>query len=424
MSERAILLGTARPGISPQETAYSMAELAQLARTAGAQVVGTVVQTRTRPDSAFYLGRGKIEEVLAYRLAEGADLAICDDELTPVQQRNLSTALGIRVLDRTQLILDVFACRARSREGKLQVELAQLNYLLPRLTGWGTVLSRLGGGIGTRGPGETKLETDRRRIRRRIAELRRDIDELRRHRRVQRQGRRRTSWPIVALVGYTNAGKSTLLNLLTGAGVLAEDKLFATLDPTVRRLRLPDGRYTFLVDTVGFIRKLPHELVASFRATLEEVTEADRLLHLVDAAHPARRQQEKTVEEVLAELGIDPARILRVYNKIDLLSPEERAELESEDPKALSISARTGWGVERLLEALSRQLNSGFRRLTLSIPYEQARLIEVLHEQGRVLSERWKEDAIYVTAEVDDRTAGAVAPFIVRRRKSSSAARR
>ncbi|HXF82747.1 MAG TPA: GTPase HflX, partial [bacterium] len=316
--ERAVLVGVhgVDPGRDPE-----MEELARLAEAAGAVVVGTLVQHRTRPVPATFLGRGKVEELRALCRRVGADLVIADHELTPVQQRNLEDALGIKVIDRTALVLDIFARRAQTHEGRLQVELAQMTYLLPRLTGRGTALSRLGGGIGTRGPGETKLEVDRRRIRRRITDLRRQIAEIRRTRALQRAARREAQFPTVALVGYTNAGKSTLLNALTDAGVFVEDKLFATLDPTVRRVTLPNGRPALVVDTVGFISRLPTQLVAAFHATLEEVTEADLLVHVVDGSHPDRRAQMRAVREVLGQLGAADKPTVVAVNKTDLLPP-------------------------------------------------------------------------------------------------------
>ncbi|MGE5508668.1 MAG: GTPase HflX, partial [Chitinophagales bacterium] len=317
--ERAVLASLTLPAQHPSETDEMLRELGELAATAGAEVVALVSQRRDHPDGAFYLGEGKVDELHLLVHAEGAELLICDDELTPTQQRNLEEKLEIRVIDRARLILDIFAQRARTKEAQLQVELAQLEYVLPRLTGQGAALSRLGGGIGTRGPGETALEVDRRRIRSRIAALRRQLEEVRKHRGVQRQERLASGLPVVALVGYTNAGKSTLLNRLTAAGVLAEDRLFATLDPTVRRFTLPTGETLLLVDTVGFIRKLPHELVAAFRATLEESTGADLLLHVMDASHPGFLAQKQAVETVLSELRVEPARVIPVLNKVDLI---------------------------------------------------------------------------------------------------------
>jgi len=324
-------------------------ELAELVRSAGGQVVGCVVQRLERPVPATYIGTGKAKEARALAFELDADLVVVDDELTPAQARNLEELLELPVIDRTQLILDIFAQRARTKEGKLQVELAQLTYQLTRLAGSGAALSRLGGGIGTRGPGETKLETDRRRIRRRIAMIRRQLEDVRRTRAVQRAGRRRTGLPVIALVGYTNAGKSTLMNALTRAGVLAENRLFATLDPTVRRLTLAPGRDALLIDTVGFLRKLPHQLVAAFRATLEEVQEADVLVHVVDASQPDAEEQMAAVEAVLDELGALGKPMVIALNKLDAVpDPKGVRELARNMPAAVAISAKTGVGLDRL----------------------------------------------------------------------------
>ena len=332
----------------------SLDELAELVCSAGGQVVGSVVQRLERPLAATYIGPGKAQEAkeLAWELK--ADLAVVDDELSPAQARNLEEILEVPVIDRTQVILDIFAQRARTKEGKLQVELAQLTYQLTRLTGSGASLSRLGGGIGTRGPGETKLETDRRRIRRRIALIRRELEQVRRTRSVQRAGRRRTGLPVIALVGYTNAGKSTLMNALTRAGVLAEDRLFATLDPTIRRVSLGPGRDALLADTVGFLRKLPHQLVAAFRATLEEVQEADILLHVVDASDPNASAQMEAVEAVLDELGVLGKPTVVAFNKLDAAAdPALVEEWARKTPAAAAISAKTGAGLERLRSLLA-----------------------------------------------------------------------
>jgi len=334
-------------------------ELAELVRSAGGRVVGSVVQRLDRPVAATYIGQGKVQEARTLAWELEADLVVVDDELTPAQARNLEKLVEIPVIDRTQLILDIFAQRARTKEGKLQVELAQLTYQLTRLAGRGTAMSRLGGGIGTRGPGETQLETDRRRIRRRIAGIRRELEEVRRTRALQREGRRRTGLPVIALVGYTNAGKSTLMNALTRAGVLAENRLFATLDPTVRRVTLVPGKDALLTDTVGFLRKLPHQLVAAFRATLEEVQEADILLHVVDASQPDVHEQMEAVAAVLDELGALDKPMVTAYNKLDIVA--DRAQVESwaqSTPNAMAISAKTGLGLDRLRELLAAQVDA------------------------------------------------------------------
>ncbi len=347
--------------------AESLDELAQLVNTAGAQVVGRVSQRMEHPNPRYYIGQGKLEEVKALRAESDANLVVFDDELSPTQQRSLEDALDVRVIDRTALILDVFAKRARTREGRLQVELAQHQYLLPRLAGLWRHLERLGAGIGTRGPGEQQLETDRRLIDRRIQRLKDELEAVRRHRAQYRRQRARRGIPVVSLVGYTNTGKSTLFNALTRSDVFVEDKLFATLDPTTRRLRLPQGQNILLTDTVGFIQKLPTQVVAAFRATLEELEEADLLLHVVDIAHPQAARQSETVEQVIADLRLAEKPRLLVLNKIDLLIHDGNLDTDPivEDwekrhgaigqPMAL-VSATRGWGFDRLLEAISRQL--------------------------------------------------------------------
>lgn len=394
--ERAVLVALDRSG----GAAPSLAELSSLARTAGADPVATVIQRRTRPDPSRYLGKGKVEEVLRTTEAFTADLVLVDDELTPVQQRVLEGDLGIKVLDRTALVLDIFAGRARSREGRLQVELAQLNYLLPRLTGRGVLLSRLGGGIGTRGPGETKLEVDRRRIRSRITELQREINAVQQHRGRQRRPRQDAALSQVALVGYTNTGKSTLLNALTGAGVFVEDKLFATLDPTVRRLVLPNRRPIVMADTVGFIRRLPTQLIAAFRATLEEVVHAGLLLHVADASHPDWPEQVRVVTEVLDSLEVGGHPTLLVFNKTDLLIAEQVRRLIAAHPDAVAVSAARGDGLPELLDAIGRRLPEPWVRIRLHVPYGNARLVAQIHNQGRVLAERYGEEGAWIEAEV------------------------
>lgn len=405
--ERAALASLTLARQRPVETEEMLRELGELAATAGAEVVAMVSQRREHPDGAFYLGEGKVDELHLQVHAEGIELLICDDELTPTQQRNLEAKLEIRVIDRARLILDIFAQRARTKEAQLQVELAQLDYLLPRLTGRGVALSRLGGGIGTRGPGETALEVDRRRIRSRIAALRRQLEEVRKHRGVQRQERLSSGLPVVALVGYTNAGKSTLLNRLTAAGVLAEDKLFATLDPTVRRFTLPTGETLLLVDTVGFIRKLPHELVAAFRATLEESTGADLLLQVMDASHPSFLAQKQAVEAVLAELKVEPERVVPVLNKVDLIQSEyQRDRLSVEVPGSVLLSGLTGEGLNDLFARLRRDLGRHWVRLALWLPYSAGDLLGALQAEGAVQSVRYEAEAIEVEAVLNSRDAG------------------
>ena len=393
--ERAVLVALERAG-----TDSSLEELARLAETAGAQPVATVVQRRSRPDPARYLGRGKVAEVVRATEAHAADVVLVDEELTPVQQRTLEREMGVKVLDRTALVLDIFARRARSREGRLQVELAQMNYLLPRLTGRGVWLSRLGGGIGTRGPGETKLEVDRRRIRTRITNLQRQIEAIRRHRGRQRTPRETAGVAQVAIVGYTNAGKSTLLNALTGAGAFVEDRLFSTLDPMVRRVVLPNRRPIVLADTVGFIQRLPTQLVAAFRGTLEEVVSADLLLHVIDASHPAWPAQAEVARGVLKEIGAGEHPVLIVFNKADRLSSERARALAEEDPDAVVISAARGLGLPQLLRVIARRLPEPWIRLRLQIPYRDARLVARIHREGRVLTEEYGAEGVVLEAEV------------------------
>lgn len=343
------------PFQSRWEVEDSLEELGQLARSAGAKVSKTVIQERERFDTAFLIGKGKVEELKRVTQA-GIDLVIFDDDLTGTQQRNLERSLGVKVLDRSALILDIFAQRAKTREGYLQVELAQLDYFLPRLVGLGEWLSRLGGGIGTRGPGETKLEVDRRTIRRRMAKIQRELEKVRRHRALLRKPRRRIGLSTVSLVGYTNAGKSTLMNSLTHAGVLVEDRLFATLGPTIRILPLPQGKRVLLSDTVGFIRKLPHQLIAAFKATLEEVVEADLLLHVIDASSPRMEAQIQAVEQVLGELGISDKPNIKAYNKMDLLNVPIGNERFFRD--GIAISALTRDGIEELSARIGETLDT------------------------------------------------------------------
>ena len=353
--EAALLVGICLERQPRWEAEDSLAELEQLALAAGARVAGSVLQERDRLDPRYLIGKGKAQEIR--QRCAGVDLVILDEELSGSQQRNLEQLLGRRVVDRPGLILDIFAQRARSREGKLQVELAQLAYLLPRLAGAWSHLERLGGGIGTRGPGETQLESDRRRIRTRMAKIRRDLEQVRRHRALLRRPRRKVPFPIVALVGYTNAGKSSLLNALTHASVLVQDRLFATLDPTLRRLALPGGRVALLSDTVGFIRKIPHQLVAAFQATLEEIQEAEVLLHVVDVSHPNAEHQQEAVEGVLAELGLADRPTVLVFNKIDRLGRTPFAWQPGSG--RVATSAKTGAGLEELRREIVETLNGG-----------------------------------------------------------------
>jgi GTP-binding protein HflX len=401
--ERVVLVGAERPK-SLLPASESLAELERLADTAGLIVVERTVQTLRRIHPATFVGQGKVEEIK--RLVEqlSADVVIFDDPLTPAQQRNLEKAVGKKVLDRSALILDIFARRARSLEGKMQVELAQLQYLLPRLTRQWTHLSRLGGGVGTRGPGETQLEVDRRRVRERIAQLGRRLADVERTRSLHRHERASVPFPTVALVGYTNAGKSTLMNALTRAGVLVEDKLFATLDPTVRRLRLPNGLTVLLADTVGFIHKLPHQLVEAFKSTLEEVRHADLLLHVVDASHPNWVEQAQVVEAVLRDIGAAERPVVRVMNKTDLLAPATAPAGAGVD--SVAISAAHGRGIDRLLAAVEDRLVAGLARVRCALPARRGDLLAMLRRTGIIVEEYHNDGLVTVTALVPPKVAG------------------
>ena len=406
--ETAILAGLDR-GDGRADT--SMEELARLAATAGAEVVGTCVQRKETPDAAYFLGRGKVHDIAMAAQESDATMLILDDEITPSQQRNLENAIGVKVLDRTALILDIFAQRARTREGKLQVELAQLHYHLPRLGGLGFVLSRLGGGIGARGPGETKLELDRRRIRTRIHVVEQQMREVRKNRALHQRRRKSSTLPLVALVGYTNAGKSTLLNRLTGAEAFAEDKLFATLDPLTRHLELADGQEILLTDTVGFIQKLPHTLVPAFQATLEEVQEADLLLHVVDAASGEAEAQITSVTEVLRDIGAETKPTLFVFNKIDQLPEAESAPQAFaallHDREGVLVSARTGKGTDALLQKIGAFFARTRQTMELLLPFSEGALLSCLHAASAVRQEEYTEQGVRVTVAVDASLAEA-----------------
>jgi GTPase len=393
----------------------SLDELAALADSAGAEVVGRLVQTRDAPDPATFIGKGKLGELHGVVHAADARLVIFDDELTPAQLRTIEEKLGVKVVDRTALILDIFALHARSREGKSQVEMAQLNYLLPRLRGWGEAMSRLGGGIGTRGPGETKMEVDRQHIRRRIAKLRRDLTDLGKARRVKRAGRERSGVPQVALAGYTNAGKSTLMNALTRAEVLVADQLFATLDPTVRRLRLPGGRAVTLSDTVGFVRKLPHDLVEAFRSTLEEVTLGSLILHVADASARDVEEQVAAVREVLEEIGAGGVPEVLALNKVDLLSEVEWARVGRRFPDGVTVSALTGEGLTDLLERVDGSLPSPPVEVDLHVPYERHEVVARLHREAEVVSATEGEAGTSLRARLREDQLPWVREFVIRR---------
>lgn len=389
--ERALIVG-----LASSEDAPSLLELERLAETAGAQVLARLYQNKDRMDTATYIGAGKARDISLMVQSADVDLLLVDDELSGAQMRNLEEIVGCRVVDRTALILDIFALRATSREGKLQVELAQMKYQLPRLSGLGVVMSRLGGGIGTRGPGETKLEVDRRRIRRRITDITRELSEVKRQRNQHRERRARNEVPVVAIVGYTNAGKSSLLNLLSGSNVLAEDKLFATLDPITRRIVLPSGMECLLVDTVGFISKLPHDLVSAFQSTLEEALHADLLLIVQDIADENFADQQQVVAQVLNELGAGDKPTLRVYNKVDLV-PD--AQTTKED--VVLFSTKTGQGTEPLLEAIQARLRNMHHIIEVEVPYAKGEVVSYLHKYGSVETEEYTQDGTRITALVD-----------------------
>jgi len=406
--ERAVLVGVGS-GIAEED----LDELAALADSAGAEPVARVVQTRSDPDPGTYVGKGKVGEIHREVHRTGSEAVILDGELSPGQLRTLEERLGVKVIDRTALILDIFALHARSKEGKAQVELAQLNYLLPRLRGWGEAMSRLGGGIGTRGPGETKMEVDRQHIRRRIAKLRRDIRDLSRTREVKRSRRQSSGVPQAAIAGYTNAGKSTLMNALTSSDVLVADQLFATLDPTTRRLTLPGGRGITVSDTVGFVSKLPHDLVEAFHSTLEEVALASLVLHVADASSPGLDGQIEAVREVLAEIGAARIPELLAINKVDRLSDVERARLARRFPDAVPISALTGEGIEDLLSTLGERLQRSLVEVTLLVPYGREEVTARLYREAEVLEAASEVTGTRVRARVDERLLASARDLVV-----------
>ena len=409
--EKAVLVGVA-PGICEED----LDELAALADSAGAQAVARIVQSRSEPDPSTFVGKGKIEEIHRTSHRLNAELVIFDHELTPGQLRELEGRLKVKVLDRTALILDIFALHARSREGKAQVELAQLNYLLPRLRGWGEAMSRMGGGVGTRrGPGETKLELDRQHIRRRITKLRRDIKDLRRTRDTKRASRQRSNVPQVAIAGYTNAGKSTLMNRLTGADVLVADQLFATLDPTTRRVVLPNGRRATMTDTVGFVSKLPHDLVEAFRSTLEEVTLSDLVVHVADASSANLEDQVEAVRRVLDEIGAGDLPEVLALNKIDLVPGAERVRLARRFPGSVSVSAQAGEGADGLLAAIAETAPNPPIELEALVPWDRGDLVAMVYREAEVLKVEPEPEGTRVWARVGLRELAALRPFAVRR---------
>ncbi len=412
-TERVFLIGAQLSKRTGADLTETMAELAELARTAGAKIIGEGTQRLDRPHAATYIGKGKANEFAEICKQGDVDTVIFDDELSPAQTRNLEGVFDCKVLDRTALILDIFAQRARTREGKMQIEMAQLQHILPRLTGLWTHLSRQKGGIGMRGDGESQLEVDRRRIQDRISKLRRDLKEVKRVRSTQRQGRQRSQWPLASIVGYTNAGKSTLLNALTGAEVLAEDKLFATLDPTTRRITLPTNQNALLSDTVGFIRKLPHQLVESFKATLEEVVEADLLLHVVDVASESAADQIASVNEVLKEIAADDKPTLMVFNKIDQL-PERNGNLHwlCEYPHAVCVSAKTGEGLDELQAELGMMLRPVRSCLELQVPASDGATLARIRALGQVDEERYEGDIVHLKARIPDHAREEFSKFI------------
>ncbi|GAA3758902.1 GTPase HflX [Microbacterium kribbense] len=418
--ENVVLVGV-HPQGATEDAENSLRELAALAETAGAVVLDGLLQRRPHPDPATYVGRGKAQELRDTVAALGADTVIADTELAPSQRRALEDVVKVKVIDRTTVILDIFSQHAKSREGKAQVELAQLEYLLPRLRGWGDSMSRQAGGqvgaggagMGSRGPGETKIELDRRRIRTRMAQLRRHIKEFGPARESKRAERKRHSIPSVAIAGYTNAGKSSLLNRLTSAGVLVENALFATLDATVRRSEAADGRVYTLTDTVGFVRNLPHQLVEAFRSTLEEVADADVIVHVVDAAHPDPAAQLATVRDVIGDVGGRDIRELVVFNKADLVDDNTRLVLRGLEPAALFVSSRTGEGIDALRTAIERALPLPAVEITALVPYDRGDLVSAVHESGMLLTERHEPGGTLLHAHVGRHLAAQLAPYAI-----------
>ena len=398
--EKVVLVGVWVEGTA-QDAENSLKELSALAETAGSEVMAGLIQRRDKPDPATFIGSGKVVELREAVVNSGADTVVCDGELSPAQLRNLEGKVKVKVIDRTALILDIFAQHAKSREGKAQVELAQMTYLLPRLRGWGDSLSRQAGGIGGRGPGETKIETDRRRINDKMAKLRREIKEMKTSRDTKRQERRRNNIPSVAIAGYTNAGKSSLMNQLTDAGVLVENALFATLDPTVRKTTSSDGRIYTLSDTVGFVRHLPHQLIEAFKSTLEEVSGADLIVHVVDGSHPDPQEQIRAVRGVINEIGGGEIAEIIAINKADIAPPEKLMQLLREEPNSFAFSARTGFGIDTLVAAIEAALPRPRVEITAVIPFSRGDLVSAIHERGEIFTETYLPEGTSIHALVD-----------------------
>ncbi len=405
--EKVVLVGVWTEG-TIQDAENSLKELSALAETAGSEVLDGLIQRRDRPDPATFIGSGKVAELKQSVAATGADTVVFDGELSPAQLRNLESKVKVKVIDRTALILDIFAQHAKSREGKAQVELAQMTYLLPRLRGWGDSLSRQAGGIGGRGPGETKIETDRRRINDKMAKLHREIKEMKTSRDTKRQERRRNNIPSVAIAGYTNAGKSSLMNRLTNAGVLVENALFATLDPTVRKSTTADGRIYTLSDTVGFVRHLPHQLIEAFKSTLEEVSESDLIVHVVDGSHPDPTEQIRAVREVINEIGGGDILEIIAINKADITPPETLMKLLRLEPNSFAFSARTGFGIETLVKAIETALPRPRVEINAVIPFSRGDLVSAIHERGEIISEDYLPEGTAIHAMVDGAIAQAI----------------
>jgi len=412
-SEKAILVGIKLPRITISEVEDNLDELAELAKTAGADVSCIVIQERNKPDSAYFIGKGKVSEIADLISGEDNGIVIFDDNLSPAQQRNLENVIKKKVIDRTNLILDIFAKHARSREGKLQVELAQLQYMLPRLTNLWSHLSRLGGGIGTRGPGETQLEVDRRHARNRLGKIKSEIAKVMNRREIQRKNRKSVPLPMVALVGYTNAGKSTLFNTLTRNQTQTADKLFATLDPLIRKISLPNNLTVLVSDTVGFIRKLPHQLIAAFRATLEEVIEADILLHVIDISHPNADKQTDSVNEVLETLGCDDKPVILINNKIDLLESSVPVVETVDGKTVLNISSLEGTGIGELIQQIEKELKFYTVHMNISLPYSESELIQLVHSHGNILNKSFDGSGINLEIEIGKRISSKLDRYVI-----------